>query len=671
QIRHHDWRYYALSQPEISDKEYDDLLKELKELEAKYSELITLDSPTQRLTNVLQKGFKTVKHAVKMFSLDNAYSYDEIKDWDERVHKGLNSERSRRIEYTAELKIDGVSIALTYKKGILELGATRGDGETGEDVTFNVRTIPAIPLKLLTDNPPQILEVRGEVYMPKKEFERLNKERKKQGEDLFANPRNVASGSLKLLDTKLTALRNLSCFIHSFGIIEGMKIESQYDFLNLAKKWSLRINPDFKLCKNLDEVFDFCKFYEDKKGKLDYQIDGIVIKVNAFKQQAILGSTLKSPRWAVAYKYPAKQATTRIINIIPQVGRTGVITPVAELEPVECGGVVIQHATLHNFDEIERLGVRIGDRVIIERAGEVIPKIIKAVESLRTGEEKIFKIPKKCPVCSGKVVKKHTPGLRGKAGAPPSAAEEVAYRCVNVSCPAQIEKSLIHFASRDALDIEGLGEAVANQLVEKKKVRDFADIYQLAREDFLGLELFRDKKADNLISAIEKSKHRPLSRLIYALGIRHVGEKAAYVLAYEFKTMDKLANTSKEEIDSIYEFGSKIASSVEDFFSQPENKKLITRLKDAGLNMIEPEVGEARRLSGKAFVFTGELSGFSRSQAEKIVRDLGGNSASAVTKNTDFVVVGVNPGSKFDKAKKLGVKIIDETEFKKMIGGVK
>lgn len=657
QIRHHDRRYYALSQPEISDKEYDALLKELKELETKHSDLITLDSPTQRLTNVLQKGFKTVKHAVKMFSLDNTYSYDEIKDWDERVHKGLNSERSRRIEYVAELKIDGVSIALTYKKGILELGATRGDGETGENVTLNVRTIPAIPLKLLTDNPPQILEVRGEVYMSKKEFERLNKERKKQGEVLFANPRNAASGSLKLLDTKLTALRNLSCFIHSFGIIEGMKIESQCEFLNLAKKWSLRINPDFKLCKNLDEVFDFCKSYEDKKEKLDYQIDGIVIKVNAFKQQAILGSTLKSPRWAVAYKYPAKQATTRIINIIPQVGRTGVITPVALLSPVECGGVVIQHATLHNFDEIERLGVRVGDRVIIERAGEVIPKIIKVVDSLRTGKEKVFRIPQTCPACGGKVVKEEE--------------EEVAYRCVNPMCPAQIEKSLIHFASRDALDIEGMGEAVVNQLVEKKKVRDFADIYQLAREDFLGLKLFKDKKADNLISAIEKSKSRPLASLIYALGIRHVGEKAAYVLAYEFKTMDKLANTSKEEIDSIYEFGSQISSSVEDFFSRPENKKLITRLKQAGLNMKEPEAGEARRFSGKAFVFTGELSDFSRSQAEKIVRDLGGTSASAVTKNTDFVVVGVNPGSKFDRAKKLGVKIIGEKEFITLIGGIK
>lgn len=654
QIRHHDWRYYALSQPEISDKEYDDLLKELKELEAKHSELITLDSPTQRLTNVLQRGFKTVKHAVKMFSLDNTYSYDEIKDWDERVHKGL--EKGAKVEYVAELKIDGVSIALTYKKGILELGATRGNGETGEDVTFNVRTIPAIPLKLLTDNPPQILEVRGEVYMPKKEFERLNKERRKQGEVLFANPRNAAAGSLKLLDTKLTALRNLSCFIHSFGIIEGMKIESQYVFLNLAKKLSLRINPNFKLCKNLDEVFDFCKSYEDKKEKLDYEMDGIVIKVNSFAQQKALGSTLKSPRWAVAYKYPAKQATTRIIRIIPQVGRTGVVTPVAELEPVECGGVVIQHATLHNFDEIERLGVRVGDRVIIERAGEVIPKIIKVVDSLRTGKEKVFRIPQTCPACGGKVVKEEE--------------EEVAYRCVNPMCPAQIEKSLIHFASRDALDIEGMGEAVVNQLVEKKKVRDFADIYQLAREDFLGLELFKDKKADNLISAIEKSKHRPLSRFIYALGIRHVGEKAAYVLAYEFKTMDKLANASKGEIDSIYEFGSKIASSVEDFFSQPENKKLISRLKQAGLNMKEPEAREARRFSGKVFVFTGELSGFSRSQAEKIVRDLGGNSGSAVTKNTDFVVAGVNPGSKFDRAKKLGVKIIGEKEFITLIGGI-
>lgn len=651
QIRHHDWRYYALSQPEVADKEYDNLLNELKDLENKYPDLITVDSPTQRLTNVLQKGFKTVKHAVGMFSLDNTYSYEEIREWDKRVHKGLS--RLENPEYVAELKIDGVSIALTYKKGILKLGATRGDGETGEDVTLNIKTISAIPLKLLTDNPPEILEVRGEAYMPKFEFERLNKERKKQGEDLFANPRNAASGALKLLDTRLTASRNLSCFIHSFGIIEGLAVESQFEFLNLAKRWGLRVNPDFKLCKNLDEVIGFCKSYENKRDKLDYEMDGIVIKVNSFKQQAALGATAKSPRWAIAYKYPATQATTKLLNIIAQVGRTGVITPVAELEPVECAGVVIKHATLHNFDEIERLGVRIGDRVLIERAGEVIPKVVKVIESLRTGKEKKFKIPENCPVCGGKIIKEKE--------------EDVAYRCINIACPAQTEKSLLHFSSRGAMDIEGMGEAVIEQLVRGKIVRDFADIYFLKRDDFLSLELFKDKKADNLVAAIEKSRHQPLHRLIYGLGIRHVGEKAAYVLAQRFGRMEKLASAKKEDIDAIYEFGAKIADSLIDFFAQAENKKLISRLKQAGLNMVEPQAKLGGILNAKTLCFTGELANFSRAQAEKIARDLGASVVSSVSKNTDFVVAGVNPGSKLNKAEKLGVKVINEIKFMEMI----
>ncbi|MDP1853382.1 MAG: NAD-dependent DNA ligase LigA [Candidatus Omnitrophota bacterium] len=653
-IRHHDWRYYAFSEPEISDKEYDILLKELKDLEKKHPELVTPDSPTQRLTNVLQKRFKTVKHAVKMFSLDNTYSYDEIKDWVARACKGLS--KNVEVEYVAELKIDGVSIALTYRKGTLELGATRGDGETGEGVTLNIKTIAAIPLKLLAENPPELLEVRGEVYLPKEEFARLNKQREKDGEAVFVNPRNAASGSLKLLDAKLTASRNLSCFIHSFGIIEGFTVESQFEFLNLAKKWGLRVNPHLKLCKNLDEVIGFCELFKDKKEKLEYEIDGIVIKINSFIQQRTLGATLKSPRWAIAYKYPAKQATTRILNIIPQVGRTGVITPVAELSPVECGGVTIQHATLHNFDEIERLGARIGDKVIIERAGAVIPKIVKVVDSLRSGKEKIFKIPKKCPVCNSDVVKEKE--------------EEVAYRCVNVSCPAQIEKSLIHFASRPAMDIEGVGEAVVAQLVKKKIVRDFSGMYSLKKEDLLTLELFKDKKADNLISAIENRKNQPLSKLIYALGIRHVGEKAAYVLAKEFTTMEKLSDAKKEDIDAIYEFGSEIAESVTDFFAQAENRKLISRLKAAGVNMVEPQSKGGSTLGGKTLCFTGELSAFSRIKAEKNVRDLGGNAVKEVSRSTDFVVVGKNPGSKFDKAKKFGVKIIGEKEFIALIGGI-
>ncbi|PIQ88263.1 MAG: DNA ligase (NAD(+)) LigA [Candidatus Omnitrophica bacterium CG11_big_fil_rev_8_21_14_0_20_42_13] len=654
QIRHHDWRYYALSEPEISDKEYDSLLKELKELEKKHPELITPDSPTQRLTNVLQSGFKTVKHGVKMLSLDNTYSYKELADWDKRVRKGLGSQR---VEYVAELKIDGVSISLMYRNGILERGVTRGDGETGEDVTLNIKTISAIPLKLLTPNPPKLLEVRGEIYMPKDEFRHLNEQKKKRAEGLFANPRNAASGSLKLLDTKITAERKLSCFIHSFGRAEGVKLDSHYEFLKLAKVWGLCLNPNSRFCESLAEVIDFCNEYEDKKEKMNYETDGIVIKVNSFRQQAALGATLKSPRWAIAYKYPAKQVTTKILDISSQVGRTGVITPVAELMPVECGGVVIKHATLHNFDEIERLGVRIGDRVIIERAGDVIPKVVKVVESVRTGKEKKIKIPEKCPACCSKVEKEKE--------------EEVAYRCINPACPAQLEKSLIHFASKAAMDIEGMGEAVVSQLVKNKKVSDFADIYSLKREDFLALELFKDKKAGNLVLAIKKSKERPLSRLIYALGIRHVGEKAAFVMANKFETMDKLSGVSKEEIDSIHEFGVEIADSVTTFFKHPENRKLISRLKKSGLNMSQPKSSYGDLLSAKTFVFTGELSDFSRMEAERIVRDLGGNASSAVSSKISFLVAGENPGSKLAKAKKLGLKVINEAEFKKLIGGKK
>jgi len=657
QLRHHDYRYYVLNQPEISDKEYDELLKKLKGLEDAHPGLVTPDSPTQRVSGGPVKGFKTVKHKVKMLSLDNTYSFDELKDWDERVRKGLH--HTEKVDYVAELKIDGVSISLTYEDGVLTIGATRGDGETGEDVTLNLKTIPAIPLKLLaqtTDQRPKTLEVRGEVYMAKKDFEKLNKLRAKEGEVLFANPRNSAAGSLKLLDPKLVAERNLTCFIHSFGIMEkGEALKGQREFLEQAKKWALRVNPNNKLCGDLREVIGFCEKWQEKRDSLDYEIDGIVVKVNSFDQQKRLGFTLKSPRWACAYKFPAKQAATRLKDIKVQVGRTGVITPVAELEPVECAGVTIRHATLHNFDEIERLGVRIGDKVVLERAGEVIPKIIKAVESVRTGREKAFKIPVKCPACGGRITKEKE--------------EEVAYRCVNPSCPAQLERGMAHFASRGAMDIEGMGSAAVEQLINNRMVKDFADIYFLKKEDLLKLELYKDKKAQNLLAAIEKSKRQPLSRLLYAMGIRHVGEKAAFVLAQRFGAMDKVMSAKKEEFDAIHEVGSVMAESAEDFFRQEETKKLVAKLKKAGVNMSEPKgkAASSQPLAGKTFVFTGELAGFSRQEAERLVRELGGNASSSVSGQTDFVVAGENSGSKYDKAKKLGVKIIDEKKFKEML----
>lgn len=655
QIRHHEYRYYVLSQPEIADKEYDVLVDSLKKLEATHPEFITPDSPTQRVSNELLESFKTFRHKVRMMSLDNTYSFDELADWVQRVHKGLRP--GEQVEYVAELKIDGVSISLTYEKGLFTVGATRGDGETGEDVTLNLKTIPSIPLQLLAtaQKLPDALEVRGEVYMTKHDFERLNRERADEGDALFANPRNSAAGSLKLLDPRIVSKRSLDCFIHSFGILEGgSPVSDQWSFLASAGKLGFKTNLNSKLCTGIDQIKEYCKKWQDKREQLPYEIDGIVVKVNSFDQQKRLGATAKSPRWACAYKFPAKQATTRLNDIKVQVGRTGVITPVAELEPVECAGVTIKHATLHNFDEIKRLDARIGDKVIIERAGEVIPKIVKVVESVRTGREKVFRVPTKCPACGEGITKEKE--------------EEVAYRCINPSCPAQLERGMVHFASRTAMDIEGMGESAVEQLVGNKLVKDFADIYYLTKEDLLKLELYKDKKAQNLLKAIEKSKPQPLSRLLFALGIRHVGEKAAYVLADRFIAIEKIIAAEKDDFDAIHEIGSVMAQSIAAFFRQDSTRKLVAKLKKAGLRMTEPKKAAGELiLSGKTFVFTGELETFSRQEAERLVRELGGNASSSVSANTDFVVTGANPGSKYDKAKKLGVKIITEKAFKEMV----
>ncbi|MDD5731266.1 MAG: NAD-dependent DNA ligase LigA, partial [Candidatus Omnitrophica bacterium] len=561
-IRRHDYAYYALSMPSISDKEYDLLIDELKSLEEKYPVYKSDDSPTVRLTGGVLSGFAAVKHREKMLSLDNTYSFEELKNWEERVRKGLGA--SEKIEYVVELKIDGVSANITYEKGKLTKGATRGDGQTGEDVTQNIKTIRSIPLVLMGKDIPELIEVRGEVYLDKNEFIAINEEREKNGDALFANPRNAASGSLKILDTSVVSGRRLDFFAHSLGSYKGINIASHWEYFGKLKGWGVRVNPDSKLCLSIEEVLDYCNLWQEKREKLTYDIDGIVIKVNSLVQQKRLGTTLKSPRWAVAYKYPARQATTEVIRININVGRTGVITPTAELKAVECAGVVIKHATLHNFDEIKRLNIREGDRVLIERAGEVIPKVVKVVESRG---KRPFLIPKTCPVCSGKVVKEKE--------------EDVAYRCINPSCPAQLERGLLHFASRQAMDIEGMGESVVAQLVHLKLVKDFADIYRLKKEDLLKLDLFKEKKADNLLSGIQKSKAMPLSRLIYALGIRHVGEKAAYVLAGNFKTMKAFKDAGKEELESIYEIGPVIAESIADYFSQSQTKELIAELSAA------------------------------------------------------------------------------------------
>lgn len=648
QLRKHDFLYYCLSQPVVSDKEYDELMDKLKALEREYPQFRASDSPTQRVGGALLEGFKTVRHRQKMLSLDNTYSMDELKLWAERVQKGLGKNRT---EYVAELKIDGLSANITYVKGKLTIGATRGDGEVGEDVTANIKTIRAIPLVLLAEDVPGLIEIRGEVYMQRKDFLELNKLREKEGEVVFANPRNAASGSLKLLDPSLVAKRRLNFFAHSLGEYDGLSLKTQWDFLSKLKSWGMRVNSESRIFGSLAEVIEFCNHWQARRDTLDYEIDGIVIKVNDLDQQKKLGFTMKSPRWAVAYKFPARQATTVVKAINVNVGRTGVITPTALLSPVECAGVIIKNVTLHNFDEIKRLGIKVGDKILIERAGDVIPKVVKVVHD---SKNKVFPIPRNCPVCSSRIIKEKE--------------EDVAYRCINPVCPAQIERRLLHFASRLAMDIEGMGESVVEQLVRLRLVNDFSDIYKLTFNDLAKLELFKEKKINNLLLAIRKSKEKPLSRLLYAFGIRHVGEKAAYVLAKHFGNMDNLLKAKKEDFDGIFEIGPVMAESIRQFFSQKQTITMIGNLKELGINFKEgqPEV-KPGQLAGKTVVFTGELKSLSRIQAEDLVRQRGGSPSSSVSKKTDFVVAGDSPGSKFEKAKKLGVNIIGEENFKEML----
>jgi len=657
QLEEHSYKYYVLSQPSISDKEYDDLLKKLISFEKEFPGLKDLNSPSQRIGSEIPAEAKKVKHKAKMYSLDNTYSIDEIKDWNDRVLKDLVGEK---IEYTVELKIDGISIALNYVNGILAQGATRGDGVSGEDVTQNVKTIKTIPLKMFSGKSieiPGVLEVRGEIYMDDNSFAELNSERKENGEVLFANPRNATSGSVKLLDSRITAKRKLKCFIHSFGIIEkGKGFDSQWDFLKAVEQFGFCIDDNSKLCKSIEDVIDYCKEYQEKRAAIPYEVDGVVIKINSLSQQKKLGSTMKSPRWAVAYKFPAQQASTIVNDIVVQVGRTGVLTPVADLEPVECAGVVISRSTLHNFDEVKRLGIRVGDKVLLERAGDVIPKIVKVLESSKGGKQKTFSPPKICPECGAKIEKDKD--------------DDVAYRCNNSQCPRQLERKLVHFASRGAMDIEGLGESVIGQLLESGLVRNIADIYDLKKDELLGLELFADKKAENLLRAIENSKRQPLSRLIFALGIDNVGEKASYTIARKYGSIEKITDAKSQELFEINDIGEVIAMSIENYFSQADTKALIKRFQDNGLNLIEDAVVQADgRLMGKKFIFTGELIEISRRQASDMVRKLGGDVVSSVSSKTDFVVAGGKPGSKYKKAVELGIEIINEKQFREMTNG--
>ncbi|MBI1976814.1 MAG: NAD-dependent DNA ligase LigA [Candidatus Omnitrophica bacterium] len=649
-IHRHDYLYYVENKPEISDREYDRLMEELIKLEKSHPELVTFDSPTQRVAGTITKVFPAVKHRVPMMSLDNTYNKEEVLAFHERVQKQLPGEK---VEYVVELKIDGVSVSLLYEKGRLIRGATRGDGDQGDDITPNLKTIRSIPLVLRgSGKAPKVLEVRGEIYMPRERFGALNRSRQKEEELLFANPRNAAAGSLKLQDSNIVAQRHLDIWIWGIGYHEGFKAKTQGEMLQSLKKFGFRINPYFKLVQSIEQAVSYCQSWEKKRKTLEYDTDGMVLKVNPFDQQERLGATSKSPRWAVAYKFEAERAETRLKEIIIQVGRTGVLTPVAGLEPVFLAGTTVSRASLHNQDEIERLDVRVGDWVMIEKAGEIIPQVIFVVKDKRTGHEKRFGMPVKCPECGAKTVRD---------------PEEVAVRCPNSFCPAQVKERIRHFAQRDAMDIEGLGEAVAGQLVDAEFVKDYGDMYSLTVEKVAALERMGEKSAQNLVQAIQASKTKSLSRLIFALGIRHVGSRAADLLAEEFHSLDVLARAELKKIEAIPAIGPTIAESVVEFFKDPHTKPVIEKLRKAGVRFHEERKKRIGPFSGKTFILTGTLSQWTRPQAGEKIEALGGRVSDAISQKVDYLVVGENPGSKLEKAKKLGVKILSEGEFARLI----
>jgi DNA ligase (NAD+) len=646
-IQYHEKKYYVDNAPEISDYEFDLLIKELQKLEQQFPDFITPDSPTQRVGEQALDGFASVEHAKPMLSLDNGYNEQDLRDFEGRIKKIIPSDK---IEYVAELKIDGLGISIIYRNGMFSQAVTRGDGIRGDDVTANVKTIKSLPLAIDTD---QTVEARGEIYLPFSSFQTINEEREKMGEPIFANPRNAAAGSIRMLDPKEVAQRNLDMFLYSV-FLDGKESESQWENLGVLNKLHMKINPNSKLCHGLEEVFDFYDEWNEKRDSLDYDVDGIVIKVNSTEQQKLLGSTAKFPRWAISFKFPARQATTKIKDILIQVGRTGALTPVADLEPVKLSGITISRSTLHNEDEIKRKDIRIGDTVLIERSGDVIPKVVSVIEQKRTGKERPFVFPKACPVC-------HVAAFQPEG--------EAVSRCPNPSCPARLRESLRHFASRKAMNIEGLGEAIIDQLIANNFVKNIPDIYNLAPEDLIGLERMGPKSTENLMNEIEKSKNREIARLIFALGIRFVGERTAQALSARFRSVDSLSHASYDELLPIPDVGSKVAESVVFFFTQPDNVEFLRRLKDAGVNFVEREKPKEGKepLKDQIFVITGKLSRLTREEAAEIIQGLGGKVVSAVSSKTNHVIVGENPGSKLQKAKRLGVSTLDESDFHKLI----
>jgi len=645
EIRKHDYLYYVLNQPEISDQQYDRLFAELKALEQANPKLITPDSPTQRVSGESLEGFAAVRHAVPMLSMDNTYNAEELKAFDERVRKQLGSED---YDYVIELKIDGLAISLRYEDAKLVTAATRGDGEVGDDVTANVRTIRAIPLALLDGHKvPGVLEVRGEVYMPTESFRELNRLREEAGEALFANPRNAAAGSLKLLNARITAERNLSFFAYATGELSEPLAETHYETLQRFKRLGLPVNPNVKRAKNIEQVIDICLSWSEEQPKLNYQIDGMVIKINSFEQRDILGATGRAPRWCISYKFPAERAETVVESIDVQVGKSGILTPVANLTPVQLSGTTVKRASLHNFDEVRRLGVGEGSTVLIEKAGEIIPQVVKVVQTKATINVVPFSEPKTCPNCGSAWAK-----------------DGVYIRCVNPDCPGQLKERLKYFAGRGQMDIEHLGDALIEQLIDAGLVKNFADLYKLKTSQLVGLERMAEKSATNVIEAIEKSKTQPLWRLIAALGIPHIGGQSAQILAEHFGSLDHLMAADHETLEAIDQIGPTMAKSVHDYFRNPRNRKVIDELLSAGVKPVQPKRARPpAKLGGKTIVVTGTLENFTRQQVEQVISQAGGKPSGNVSKKTDFVLAGKEPGSKLEKAQKLGVKVIDEKQF--------
>jgi DNA ligase (NAD+) len=643
----HEKKYYVENNPQISDYEFDMLIKELTNLERQFPELITPESPTQRVGEQPIEGFVSIEHSTPMLSLDNCYTMEELREFEERIQKIIPEEK---ITYVAELKIDGLGISVIYRDGKFAQAITRGDGLRGDDVTTNVKTIRSFPLTIPQSGE---LEARGEIFLPFPSFRKINRRREKEGFPQFANPRNAAAGSIRLLDPKEVASRMLDVFLYTL-FEEGEEKNDQWQSLQVMKKLGFKTNPHSRRCTSLDDVFSFYEEWKERRDALDYDVDGIVIKVNSIAQQKQLGSTAKFPRWAISFKFPARQATTQIKDIVVQVGRTGALTPVAVLEPVKLSGTTISRSTLHNEDEIKRKDIRIGDFVLIERSGDVIPKVVNVIKEKRTGKEVPFKFPKECPVC-------HTIAFRSE--------DEAISRCINPSCPAKLKESLRHYSSRRAMNIETLGESLVNQLIEKKLVRTIPDLYTLKYEDLMDLERMGPKSSSNLLDEIERSKERELARLIYALGIRFVGERTAQAIASFYKDLHSLMKATTEKLIQIEDVGPKVAESIVFFFQQPENKLLIDKLFDAGINFYSQDKGESEAgiLSGLTFVLTGKLTKFSREEARKEIEQRGGTVTSTVSGKTDYVIAGNDPGSKLEKAKGLGVHVLDEGEFLTLI----